>query len=288
MRAQFEDVPWTGNETFVVRSYDLPNFSVPWHFHPELELTLILEGGGDRCVGDHLERFTAGDLVLLGPELPHYWHSRAETDGSRARAIVVHFRQEAFGAAFFDLPELRHWQQTLQASRRGLHFHDPALLADVNARLSALHTEQGGSRLLVLWAILDRLSSGLPYARPLAGEHYVPTCDHRTSDRLGRVYEYLYAHLHEPLTLQAVAACAGMTGPAFSRYFKRVTGRTLTRLINELRITQVCKQLIDTDRSITEIAFAAGFQSISNFNRAFLDLQTVSPQNYRNLRRKKG
>jgi len=288
MKARFEDVPWSGKESFMMRSYDLPRFEAPWHFHPEYELTLILEGSGDRCVGDHLEPFESGDLVLLGPDLPHYWHSYARSGGQRARAIVVHFKREAFGAGFFSLPELIAWQNLLGASRRGIHFNTPGLIEEVGELLRGSEASAASRRLLALWEVLDCLAANVGGSRLLAGEHYLPVCDRRTSDRLGRVYQYIYAHLSEPISLEDVATTAGMSPTAFSRYFRRATGRTLMRLINELRVTQVCKQLTENDESITEIAFSAGFQSVSNFNRVFLDIQGLNPQSFRKQYQNRG
>jgi AraC-like DNA-binding protein len=289
MRAQFEDVRWTEHESFLARAYDLPRFAVPWHFHPEMELTLILEGGGDRCVGDHLESFEAGDLVLLGPNLPHYWHSHAPREGAargrgRARAIVVQLREESFGKRFFSLPETASWLRLLECARRGLAF--PATVAETVAReMRDMLKLEGTRRLLAMLGILQRLSDALPQARALASEHYMADCDHRTAGRVRKVYQFIYAHLGEPVGLNDVARVAGMSAAAFSRYCRRVTGRTLTRLLAELRVTQACKLLTDTDQSVSEIAFASGFQSISNFNRVFHDLKGESPMSFRRARR---
>jgi AraC-like DNA-binding protein len=288
MRAQFEDVHWTEHDSFLVRYFDLPRFAVPWHFHPEIELTLILEGSGDRCVGDHLESFTGGDLVLLGPNLPHYWHSHVKANPparsrARARAIVIQLREDSFGKRFFNLPETADWLRLLERSRQGLAF-DASVSTSVSREMQRLVDLGGTHRILGLLGILQRLADALPKARVLAGEHYMPDCDHRTAERIQKVYHFLYAHLSEPIGLDDVARVAGMSSAAFCRYCRRVTGRTLTRLIAELRVTQACKLLTDTSHSISEVAFASGFQSISNFNRVFHELRGENPMSFRRKR----
>jgi AraC-like DNA-binding protein len=285
MRAQFEDVHWTGHESFLVRSFDLPRFTVPWHFHPEPELTLILEGSGDRCVGDHLESFRAGDLVLLGGNLPHYWHSHvpagnAKPGRERARAVVVHLRQESFGGSLLSVPEAAPWRKLMERARRGLAFEEKTA-AHASRELERLPAKQGSHQLLALLGILQTLSDGITDSRPLAGEHYLPACDDHAADRVRRVYQFIYAHLADPIGLDDLARAAGMSSAAFCRYCRRVTGRTPTRLLSELRITQACKLLTDTSQSVSEVAFASGFQSISNFNRVFQQIKATSPQTFR-------
>lgn len=285
MRAQFEDVHWTGHESFLVRAFDLPRFTVPWHFHPEPELTLILEGSGDRCVGDHLESFRAGDLVLLAGNLPHYWHSHAPASKTtpgreRARAVVVHLREETFGSSLLSLPEAAPWKKLMERSRRGLTF-EGRTAALASREMEGLPKKDGSHQLLALLGILQTLCDGVMDSRPLAGEHYLPACDDHAADRVKRVYQFIYGHLAEPIGLDDLARAAGMSSAAFCRYCRRVTGRTPTRLLGELRITQACKLLTDTSQSVSEIAFASGFQSISNFNRVFQQIKATSPQTFR-------
>ena len=284
MRAQFEDVHWPDGQSMLVRTHDLPRFAVPWHFHPELELTLIQEGSGDRCVGDHMGAFTSGDLVLLGPNLPHYWHSHPEATRKRqrARAVVVHWKEDSFGPGFFDLEETGTWKKLLERSRRGLFYRGTTAqqLAHAMEKLVPL---KGARRLLATLTLINDLAEALPKAQALASEHYLPVHDQRTAGRVRKVYQFIYANLGGPITLDEVAKVAGMSPAAFSRYFKKVTGRTLMGLINELRVTQACKQLTETSHSVTEIAFASGYQSISNFNRAFQEIKSMSPMAYRQM-----
>lgn len=285
MRARLEDVQWGPDESFLVTGHDLPRFEVPWHFHPEIELTCIVEGEGDRCVGDHLGAFSAGDLVLLGPNLPHYWRSvQAGGKNRRARALVLHMRTTSLGPGFWELPECREWKQLLDSAPRGLCF-DQATAARVQPLFESLESSKGTKRLLGLLEILQILAEGAGTAGRLAGLGYLPDNDSLAADRMRRVYDHLYAHLEEPLSLPEIAQVAGMSDAAFSRYCKKVTGRTLTALINELRVARACKQLVETTLSVSEIAFLTGFQSLSNFNRVFAEAKGTAPSWYRSRHR---
>ncbi|MFM8702973.1 MAG: cupin domain-containing protein, partial [Planctomycetia bacterium] len=102
-------------------AFDLTCFPYRWHFHPEYELTLITSGHGRRFVGDSIEPFDAGDLVLLGPHLPHTWHSAAAR-GQRSRAVVIRFAADFLGESFFERPELSRIGGLLGRSARGIVF----------------------------------------------------------------------------------------------------------------------------------------------------------------------
>src|SRR6202012_3575423 len=53
----------------------------PWPLPRAIELTSISRGAGTRFIGDHIGLFEARDLVLIGPNVPHYWHARGESSG---------------------------------------------------------------------------------------------------------------------------------------------------------------------------------------------------------------
>src|ERR1700748_2221491 len=106
MQPRFEAISAGGNASFVCKTTTGPGWKFAWHFHPEYELTLITRGSGQRFVGDHIGDFRAGDLVLLGPNLPHTWYSRPPLVDLPHVATVIQFHRDCVGEDFFDRPEL--------------------------------------------------------------------------------------------------------------------------------------------------------------------------------------
>src|SRR5688500_18542137 len=78
MRARPERISTSPAASFAVKRRRDPGFEFAWHFHPEVELTWIVRSRGRRFVGDSIEEYRDGDLVLLGPNLPHTWHSEPD------------------------------------------------------------------------------------------------------------------------------------------------------------------------------------------------------------------
>ena len=94
MKAILEDIPAKlGEQSFYKAHLKVAQFEFKWHYHPEYELTYILNGYGYRIVGNSQEPFISGDLVLLGRNLPHTWWGKNE-DGSLSEAIVIQFSSE--------------------------------------------------------------------------------------------------------------------------------------------------------------------------------------------------
>jgi len=280
MRALFEKVPNRPGRSFHFRERRLPRFDAPWHFHPEIELTLIVSSRGRRFVGDCIEPFEGGDLVLLGANLPHFWHNEGrQPAGKSAHSAVAQFLPETLGEQFWKLPECASVRRLLIRASRGLHFTGPRA-KKAGARLRALGRFDGLPALLELIAILQVLAADRT-ARPLASFAYEPSLNLRTAQRLARVYAFLTQQFREPLTLAQIAQVAAMTPPAFSRYFRRATGRNVSTFLNELRVDHAAQLLAETSRTVADVAAAAGYATLSNFNRRFRDRLGMAPRQYR-------
>jgi len=271
---EHELVPASADASFVVREFSLPRFTSPWHVHPEYELTFIVAGHGLRFVGDNVTAFSPGDLVLIGANLPHYWRSA----GQHAHSLVVQFREDCLGRDFFLHPELRPVRQLLLRAHRGVQFTGKVRAA-VAGRMNQLHRCIGPARVAEFIAILSALAQPRQ-ARLLCSEGF-QTADLAGSDRVHRACRYVFDHLHDRIRLDEAARAAALTPAAFCRFFKRATGRRFFDFVNDVRIGHACAQLIETDKSIAGIAFAAGFTNLANFNRRFRERHALTPRDYR-------
>lgn len=277
-KASYEKVETSPGRSFAFREFDLPAFDSPWHFHPEFELTLVTSGTGRRFVGDHIAEYGPGDLVLLGPELPHFWHTEPSGD-MRSQSLVVQFLPGFLGPGFLDLPELDAVKRLLANSSRGLRFTGRTQKRAANI-LMRMATRSPQGQLLGLLEALDMLSRSLDI-EVLATEGFSPALDTRTEERINRAQTYIFDHLNEPFRLDDVAAHMSMSPSAFSRYFKRTMGKTFSRFVNELRVGKACRTLLNSDRPVADIAYRCGFNNLSNFNRRFKELRGVSPRQFR-------
>jgi AraC-like DNA-binding protein len=282
MRARFEKIPSDPNRSFRCVERRIAQFDAPWHFHPEIELTLIEASSGRRFVGDSIEPFAPGDLVLLGSNLPHFWQNEPDVGPVTkipARALVVQFRDDFLGVEVWRKPEFAAIRRLLARAARGLHFSGPAARTAA-ADLRTLPRRTGLPALLRLLGVLETLAAARS-VRPLASVSYAPVLDRRAEARLARVYAFAATHFRETVTLPQLARAAAMSPAAFSRYFKRSTGRAPSDFINDLRIEHACRLLRETDRTVTDIAADAGFPTLTNFNRRFRERTKATPRDYR-------
>ncbi len=277
MRAFLEHISPMPGESFVCREFASTRFTMPWHFHPECELTLIVKGRGMRYVGDSIERFEDGELVLLGSSLPHYWWQSPD-DRRKAHSIVAQFT-ETFAGGMLEMEEAREIRQLLVRARRGI-FLDGQLREDVTRDLYRLKELSGWKKVCLLLEILGRLAVG-ERSRLLAAAGYAPDLDERDGRRLVSVCQYVNESFGESVRHGQAALLAGLSPAAFSRFFHKRMGKTFEAYVTEVRIGHACRRLTEADARITEVAFGVGFNNLSNFNRHFRKLKGLSPREFR-------
>ena len=265
-----------GRHSFMAFAVSQPGFDFYWHYHPEYELTLIINGKGRRLVGDSHENFQPGDLVLIGPGLPHTWVSGGGVKG-RSEAVVIQFSQD-FMQRFADLDELSAINKLLLRGKQGLLFKGK-IPATVKQQIQLLPEKTGVEKITGLLKILNELS-GLK-SSSLASSFYQPLKGKENETRINKVCQFVQKHAAEPLTIHKAAALIHLSPGAFCKFFKRITGKTFSDYVNDIRIAHVCTQLLATDRQIAEIAFMNGFETLTYFNRVFLKKKGIRPGQYR-------
>jgi AraC-like DNA-binding protein len=281
MRAHFEKLTHgrTSFLTFERRDWEFPFY---WHYHPEFELTLILDSSGQRLVGDSIADYGPGDLVLLGPNLPHSWRSGPAKSGARKihRAVVTQFRADFLGDRFFTLEEIRPVARLLKRSASGLAFGHTRIGRNAARKLAELPSLPPSYRLLTLLAVLTDLA-GDSQAKQLSTGKVRPMCRVEDQRRIDEICQYLNQHFDQKIDFSELANHVHMDQTSVCRFFKRATGRTMTTYVNELRVGSASQLLMETDTSILEIGFRVGFGNYSNFSRQFKRIKGYGPRNLR-------
>jgi len=282
----FEKTPqcvWESFHCAVVRG---PSYDSAWHFHPELQITLVLRSHGYRLVGDKIKPLRPGDLVLLGANLPHVWYQdppHSATDAG-VHAIIVRFRETFAGRDLLQSTEMASVRRLFQRAARGLEVTGRTRL-EAARRIEELPHLAGLTRLAALLAILDLLAHSRD-VEPIASPGYIPKLALEDRDRTERVIAYIHAHLAEPLSRTMVAREVHLSPSAFSRFFKRRTNKSLPEYVNELRVGRACRLLADERSKVIDVALECGFSNLANFNRHFRRLTRLSPRDYRQFLRK--
>jgi AraC-like DNA-binding protein len=283
MRPNRLSIPENGSRSFDLRHEQLPYFTNPWHFHPELELNWVIASSGTRYIGHSVERFESGEIVLLGKNLPHYWKNDAayyqHTVRQPAEAIVVRFTEEFAGENFFKLPETQAIHLLFERATRGLKLVEP-LKGHIARQLFKLMETDGFAQLMSLLEILHTIAHSQAVETISPG--YLP--DQilvKNKQRLGKVIAYLIEHFTEPISLSHIAGLASMNEAAFCRFFKSQTGHTLMQYLTELRIRYACELLSKDEDSVTQICFQVGFENVSHFIQAFKKHRNQTPLEFR-------
>ena len=246
-----------------------------WHYHVAMELTLFTAGEGTRFVGDQIESFKAGDLVLLGEKLPHYWHTRGTSAGI---SVQWHFPE---GHALWAFPELLSALSLFKKAGRGVQFTGSTAAHLKEALGGIAQTSEAArlARLLLLFSLMVHAPER--DRRLLSHRSFELPSDSLYQESMGRVMRHLIARFREPVRLEEVLKIAGMSRPTFARQFKKHAGHTCSEFLNRLRLQAACRDLTESDSSVLEIAMTSGFTQVSFFNRLFRRHLGCSPSQFR-------
>jgi AraC-like DNA-binding protein/mannose-6-phosphate isomerase-like protein (cupin superfamily) len=277
MKLEFENIQTsTGSSFTLLHHTSVKESGMVWHHHPEYELVYIPSGGGRRHIGKHIARFEEGELVFIGPNLPHLSFSYGRQDPYEQ--IVLQLRADMMGEAFWHLPELVPVQQLFARSHQGLSF-GPETRASVGAALREMTTQPSFQRLLTLLQVLRQLAEAPDVTVLHAGTGGLGKYG-KEKERLTHIYQYIQQHYGRSLEVRELADLANLSVPAFCSYFKKMTGQTFTDFVQEYRVNQACLLLL-TDASITEVSYSSGFNNLSHFNKTFRKITGHSPSEYR-------
>lgn len=269
--------------SFIVRKDVGKNMKNYWQYHPEYEIMYIKKSSGTWMIGDHIGNFQSGEIIILGPNVPHSLRFDPkyimEKGGKKGEAIIVIFPKEIFSNEFLRYPEAKEIQKILHLAEQGLRITGNAkeLIPIV---MEKMLTCTPGWRLLNLLEVLQIMAENSQY-ETLSSKGFLYTPNKLDDNRINTIFEFTFNNYANNITIEPVAALLDMTKYSFCRYFKRITGKTYFQFLVEVRIGKACRLLIEENMNVTEICYLCGYNSISHFNHQFRTIKNRSPLEYK-------
>jgi AraC-like DNA-binding protein len=279
MLPNLEKVEANINHSFHINHLKVDHFPSLRHFHPEVEILLVIRGHGTRYVGDSIESFEPGDLVMIGPNVSHEWCSDRNRSEGQSEAIYILFDTAIMGSDFWNLPESKIILSIIRQSERGIRLTGRTR-DEVAALMKRIDASSGFTRITLLLTILEMIAFNGEY-QYLASPVVQNTINESDTERINKVYKYVLDNYQQEITLGKAASLANLSRPAFCRYFRKRANKTFIRFLNEIRVGQACRLLITENHTIAEICYVCGYNNISYFIRQFRAITGFTPFAYR-------
>lgn len=272
-----ENVQPASGSSFLCLEIDRPQFDSHYHHHPEIEIAWIVESEGQRLIGDAVGEFESGDLAMIGSGVPHQYRNWKP---GRARAKVLQFHRDLFGPEFLSRPECALVRQLLDDSARGLGFSS-GVAAEAQGHIRKLFRMRPGlPQLMELMALLHFLSLDED-RHPIASVAYAEPVNVVRIERLQRVLNFIDENWQQSVSLADASRVAALHPQSLSRFFRQHLGMNFQEYLIRLRLSRAARLLLETDRTVVDIAFACGFNNMANFNRHFQAAFQRTPRTYR-------
>ncbi|GFD75659.1 AraC family transcriptional regulator [Tenacibaculum sp. KUL113] len=270
-------IPKTHNIGLIYQEDKEQFFYDKFHQHEEIQLCVIVKGEGTLIVGDTVNKYSSGDVLVIGGNLPHVFKSDASVI-KESFMISLFFTKESFGKSFFQLDDFKELIPFFEKSISGFKLSNNK--KKVIRILLSLQKSSNLNRFIGLLRVLKILvdSDTIELASFIYPKRYTDNEGKRMRD----VMDFTINNFEKNIDLYEIAEKANMTPNAFCRYFKQRTNKTYFTFLNELRVENACKLLVsDKSLPISSIAYKSGFNNLSNFNRKFKEVKGISPSIFR-------
>ena len=252
------------------------HFAWQYHYHPEFEIACVLRGSGTRHVGNHFSSYDNGDLVFLGPNLPHAGFG-LNAHGPHEE-IVVQVKEEVFNQSITTRPEMAAIKRLLDNTKHGIYFTGNTK-EKITKRLQKLLKLQPFERFIELISILQIMATSNEYVliNPATD---LSSLIKKNNARLQKIFTYVEKHFNEEVNIRKVALTANLSVPSFCNYFKKTMGTTFTDFINQYRIQCACV-LLQQEKTVSETSFECGFNNVAYFNKVFKTVTKKTPSEFK-------
>ena len=251
-----------------------------WHYHSAFELTFIQSGSGTRLVADQIEILRPNDLILIGANVPHYWYFKEISTGL---AIQWDLPLEH---GIWNFVEAKSIVELDEIAKRGLKIQG-STAESVRNRMQQLIPLVGLKRLAAFLSILGEIiEAPSSHLSPISSKTFSLSGTAAHHDAMRRAVSYILANHQDKINLSDLLKLTHMSRATFARQFQAHTGKSFSSFLNQVRLQEVCKDLVDTSHLVSDIAFRHGFNQLSFFNRLFRREMKLPPSEYRELHQK--
>jgi AraC-like DNA-binding protein len=248
------------------------------HQHEEIQLCAIVKGEGSLVIGDSINEYKPGDVLIIGSNLPHVFKS--DTSNFETSLMkTLFFTKTSFGEKFFELGDFAEMQKLFKISESGGIVTSNK--TEILAMFSSLKKASNFERFIIFLKIVNELLNA--EINPLSKFIYQKKYSDNEGKRMSNIMEFTMNNFNKEIDLDTIAGISNMTPNAFCRYFKQRTNKTYFQFLIEVRIENACRLLKNHDALIAEVSEKSGFKNISNFNRKFKDNKGITPSKYRIL-----
>ncbi len=266
------------------RFYDYKHFSYPWHFHSEFEIIYIKEGIGTRFVGNNIDKYKKGDVLLLGSNLPHYMKSddvyHSEDNDFRVKGTIIQFEKDFMYHSINHYPHFIKIKKLLDESQQGLFF--PAGRSSrLIELLETIPQKTGIDQIIHFLQLLKEMSE--TNSRQIISTSDFTNITLYDASRIDKIISYLNKNYTHNIDLEEISSFAAMNPTAFCRFFKNKTGKSFKNYILDMRTGYACKLLLMNDKNISQISVECGFDTISHFNKIFKKNTGYTPSQYKKI-----
>jgi AraC-like DNA-binding protein len=277
-------VPQTRNEAFRLQIDSLHHFYDRLHQHDEHQIMWIQKSEGTLIIGDYVGRFKEDDVFLLGGNQAHVFRNDknllTNKKANQAKSVSIYFNEMYMGQQFWELTEMQDVRALLTDAQKGIRINDPTKTLLI-AHLKIIKKSRGVEKLIHFFQMIQLILKGKNDCELLSVLSNSGKYSTNEGKRMNDILQFTFTNSHRKIYIEEVAQVANLSTEAFCRYFKTRTMKTYTTFLNEVRVSQASRLLINNrDKSISEICFETGFSNISNFNRVFKRITGKTPSQY--------
>lgn len=264
--------------SFSVRQELAPHLNNRWHYHPEVELIHLKKGEGTQFIGNNIKRFTSGDMLLIGSQLPHFFRFDDSYLKQEPKMYVAHFTENFCGEQFLHLPENNSIKALFEKAKLGLQITGDTK-QQVAENLEKLLCAENTKRIIYLLEILDTIANSKQCVT-LSSANIKHDLAESEAQKINSIYEYSLSNFKRKIQLEEIASVANISPNSFCRYFKSKTHKTFSHFLIELRVGHACKLLSENNLSIKQLCYESGFNNFTSFHKYFKMITGKSPLNY--------